>query len=67
MSSVVRTAASRWAMERSISIFMELIQYGLFKATGQEREMRLYLLGMDFCHVKASGAKGGWFTSLDTV
>lgn len=38
MSSVVRKAVSRWATERSISVFMELIQYRLFKLAGQRKK-----------------------------
>lgn len=55
---VVRDAAVRWPTERSISVFTDLIQYGLFKLAGQG-EIRLYLLGMDFCLAKAARAVEG--------
>lgn len=53
---VVQSAAVRWPTERSISVFTDLIQCGLFKLAGQG-EIRLYLLGMDFCPVKAARAR----------
>lgn len=69
-SSVVHSAAVRWPTERSISVFTDLIQCGIFKLAGQG-EIRLYLLGMDFCLVKAARARGRqgvevWFTRPDS-
>lgn len=54
---VVQSTTVRWPTERSISVFTDLIQCGLFKLAGQA-EIRLYLLGIDFCLVKAARAKG---------